>query len=107
MSHGWRMRAYRDVLAASVRLWMILEKRGGFKNSAVLKTPIAGVAGAPAALRKFPKSVADFKKVSLGSGRVLQNFKQSNLWRRLVLLHQWFAGDDPRHHLKQGHLPLP
>jgi len=27
MSQGWRMRAYMDVLAASVRLWMILEKR--------------------------------------------------------------------------------
>jgi len=44
MSQGWRMRAYRDVLAASVRLWMILGKRGGFKNEAVSKTPIAGVA---------------------------------------------------------------
>jgi len=31
------MRAYMDVLAASVRLWMILEKRGGFqKNGAKL-----------------------------------------------------------------------
>ncbi len=45
MSHGWRMRAYMDVLAASVRLWMILGKRGGIqKNVAKFEDPIAGVA---------------------------------------------------------------
>ncbi len=51
MSHGWRMRAYRDVLAASVRLWMILGKRGGFQRKrSGIENPIAGVARARAAL---------------------------------------------------------
>jgi len=42
MSHGWRMRAYMDVLAASVRLWMILGKRGGFKNRSSIENPYCG-----------------------------------------------------------------
>ncbi len=62
MSHGWRMRAYMDVLAASVRLWMILGKRGGLKkNAVVLKPPIAGVAWAPAALLKLSQSVSSIE----------------------------------------------
>ncbi len=40
------------VLAASARLWMILGKRGGFKKRGGIEKPIAGVAGAPAALLK-------------------------------------------------------
>jgi len=50
MSQGWRMRAYMDVLAASVRLWMILVKRGGLKKRSGIEQPIAGVARAPTAL---------------------------------------------------------
>ncbi len=39
-----------DVLAASVRLWMILGERGGHKKRSGIENPIAGVAGAPGAL---------------------------------------------------------
>ncbi len=52
MSHGWRMRAYMDVLAASVRLWMILVKRGWLKTKRYRKPQLRGSPTAPAALLK-------------------------------------------------------